>query len=262
MSAKIESGILAGGLHYLAVGEGRPVVLSPAAGPSNTNPHGVQLRFEAKWLASLARGFRIWRINRPVGMPENTEAAEVAAVYAETLRATFGEAVDLIGMSTGGEIAMQLAADHPALVRRLVLIATGHRISPVAAEAIRRSADLASNGRFRAAQQAMIPAITSSPGKRRLLRLIMGVAGPKDGADPGDHLATAHLDLSFDFGGRLKEIKAPTLVIAGERDPSYPPDITRELAAGIPGARLITYPADHGIRDEFAADMSAFLTLP
>jgi len=35
--------------------------------------------------------------------------------------------VDVVGMSTGGSIAQQLAADHPATVRRLGLISTAGR---------------------------------------------------------------------------------------------------------------------------------------
>jgi pimeloyl-ACP methyl ester carboxylesterase len=45
-----------------------------------------------------------------------------------------------------------------------------------------------------------------------------------------------------DFQDRLAEIRAPTLVIAGARDPFYTEALLRETAAGIPNARLILYP--------------------
>jgi pimeloyl-ACP methyl ester carboxylesterase len=41
---------------------------------------------------------------------------------------------------------------------------------------------------------------------------------------------------------RLGEIAAPTLVIGGEEDPFYSPELFRETAAGIPNARLVLYP--------------------
>jgi pimeloyl-ACP methyl ester carboxylesterase len=40
----------------------------------------------------------------------------------------------------------------------------------------------------------------------------------------------------------LDRITAPTLVIAGERDPATPPEHAKRIAAGIPGARLEILP--------------------
>jgi pimeloyl-ACP methyl ester carboxylesterase len=50
--------------------------------------------------------------------------AALAAEHADALREAFAEPVDLLGMSTGGSIAQQLAAEHPRVVRRLVLVST------------------------------------------------------------------------------------------------------------------------------------------
>jgi proline iminopeptidase len=50
---------------------------------------------------------------------------------------------------------------------------------------------------------------------------------------------------------RLNEITIPTLVIAGAEDFVFPPDCQRELAAGIPGARLrLIERAGHNPHDE------------
>lgn len=46
----------------------------------------------------------------------------------------------------------------------------------------------------------------------------------------------------FSFQEELARIAAPTLVIAGERDPFYSPALFEETAAGIPNAQLILYP--------------------
>ncbi len=42
--------------------------------------------------------------------------------------------------------------------------------------------------------------------------------------------------------GRLGEIAVPALVVVGDEDPSLPPALSREIAAGIPGARLVEVP--------------------
>ena len=56
----------------------------------------------------------------PVGMSFQALVAEHAAA----LRENFDRPVDLYGVSTGGSIAQQLAAEHPHLVRRLLLVST------------------------------------------------------------------------------------------------------------------------------------------
>jgi proline iminopeptidase len=56
---------------------------------------------------------------------------------------------------------------------------------------------------------------------------------------------------AYDLRGRLKEIKAQTLVIVGERDWICPPDQSRIIAEGVPGARLlIIKEANHAVHIE------------
>ena len=51
-----------------------------------------------------------------------------------------------------------------------------------------------------------------------------------------------HMDLAPD----LDRISAPTLVIAGRKDPATPPDEhAKKIAEGIPGARLVSSPGAH-----------------
>ena len=58
----------------------------------------------------------------------------------------------------------------------------------------------------------------------------------------------------------LGGIRCPTLVVSGGRDLAYPPELTRELVAGIPDARHIDYPdAGHGRGARFPEDACAFL---
>lgn len=60
------------------------------------------------------------------------------------------------------------------------------------------------------------------------------------------------------------KITVPTLVLAGEQDKLIPVDLSRSIAAAIPGARLITYPEGghlpmEQLPDKSAADLRAFL---
>jgi pimeloyl-ACP methyl ester carboxylesterase len=59
--------------------------------------------------------------------------------------------------------------------------------------------------------------------------------------DPSDLVVTIMAEDKHNFRERLSEITAPTLVVAGDRDPFYSEALFRETAEGIPNARLILY---------------------
>lgn len=42
----------------------------------------------------------------------------------------------------------------------------------------------------------------------------------------------------LDYGPRLGEVTAPTLILCGRRDPQYPPACSEELGRGIAGSRM------------------------
>jgi pimeloyl-ACP methyl ester carboxylesterase len=59
--------------------------------------------------------------------------------------------------------------------------------------------------------------------------------------DPSDMLVTVAAEDSFDASPQLHRITAPTLLIAGDRDRFYSPELFRETAQRIPNARLSLY---------------------
>jgi len=60
--------------------------------------------------------------------------------------------------------------------------------------------------------------------------------------NPTDMVAFARAEDAFDIGPRLGEITAPTLVIAGDRDSVYSPEIFQRTAQGVANGRLVLYP--------------------
>ena len=84
----------------------------------------------ALWLLRWAykrytRAFTVYQVGRRRGLPAGATTRDMAGDYARWAQARFDGPVDVIGFSTGGEIAQYLAADHGQLVGRLVLSDTG-----------------------------------------------------------------------------------------------------------------------------------------
>jgi pimeloyl-ACP methyl ester carboxylesterase len=213
---------------------------------NNANPTGLQRRIELWMLRRFAAaGFAVYAVNRRPGMPLGTSMAQIADEHAKALRAEFGEPVNLVGMSTGGSIAQQLAADHPDVVRRLVIAGSAHRLDPVAARAHREYVERTARG------QRGLHLVAGAAARNRIARTalaaLMWLADPLSRPkDPTDMLVMARAEDAFDLADRLGEITAPTLVIGGARDFYYTPELFRRTAEAIPNGQLVLYPkADH-----------------
>jgi len=194
----------------------------------------------------LKDAYNVFAVLRKPGLPVGYSMKDMADDYAGTIREEFGGPVNIIGVSTGGSIAQHFAADHPELVRRLVLHSSAHTLSEAGKQLQIKVAQMAKQGRWYAASAAMMGFILPRTGLMKVLTgplnaiisTLMALSAPKD---PNDLVVTVEAEDKHDFRERLPEITAPTLVIAGAEDPFYTPDLFRETAEGISHARLILY---------------------
>ncbi|MEV0589505.1 alpha/beta hydrolase [Nonomuraea sp. NPDC050310] len=255
-------GTLKHGLPYYTVGAGRPLVVLRWFTPEHTNPTKWERKAESKVMEPLGRHFLVYAVNRAPGLPAGTTMADLAAQHAEALADRFGEPVDVLGMSSGGSLALQLAADHPESVRRLVVAGAAYTLTPRTREAQRRYTEAVAAGRRGAHHQT--PLVGRTPLSRAVIRPLMWLADPvMRPSNPLDMLHFAQAEDTFDVRDRLAGITAPTLVVGGERDLAYSVELFRETAELLPDARLIVYPGTGHLgtfrHPRFAADVAGFL---
>ena len=258
------SGYFRSGLPFNRIGHGpRPLVVVQGLLFENK----PQPRFALGPYSFLGKRYTVFAVLRRPGMPHGYSMADMAADVGSTIRQEFGEPVDVIGVSTGGSIVQHLAADHPDVVRRLVIHSSACALSSVARDLQLQVAELAAERRWTAASELLVDAVVPRRGvPPRARPLIVWpvsrlLSWSSRSADPTDLIVTILAEDAHDFRSRLHEIAAPTLVVAGAEDPFYTEALFRETAAGIPGARLILYPGmghpAHG--QQFARDVLAFL---
>jgi pimeloyl-ACP methyl ester carboxylesterase len=239
----VREGEFSGGLPYLAVGQGPPLVVFSAFTAEHANPTGAARRFSLRPLAPLAHHFTVHLVNRKPGLAPGSSIEDLAGHYAHALERAFAGPVAVVGVSTGGSIAQQFAIDHPQLVRRLVLVASACRLAPAGRRMQRDLARYTLAGRPRRAWAATGPELAATAVGGRLYGVLLWLSGPRlDPEDPCDMLVTIAAEDRFDAGPRLHRISAPTLIVAGDRDRNYTPELFRETAERIPGARLRLYP--------------------
>jgi pimeloyl-ACP methyl ester carboxylesterase len=208
----------------------------------------------------LGEAYTIYSVLRKPGLPKGCTMKDMADDYAAMIQEEFGEPVDVIGLSSGGSIALYFAADHPGLVRRLVIHSGAYTLTEFTRNLQMQVACLAARRKWMAAYIAQL-----SPGSRSravvwigaLVAVLSGV--PKD---PSDLVVATEAEDTHNFKNRLAEIKAPTLVVAGAEDPFYSEILFRETAEGIPNARLILYKGmgHPAYGEQFGRDVLGFLS--
>ena len=257
------SGYFRSGLPYNRSGHGpRPLVVFQGLMLENKPMPGMALRM----YRFLEDDYTVYSVLRKPGMPRGYTLKDMAADYAVMIREEFGGPVDVIGISTGGSIVQHFAADHPDLVRRLVIHSSAYVLSDPARQLQLTLGELAQRRRWTKVWAMLMDAVLPRRGVKRLLSRpliwlfapLMALSAPKD---PTDLIVTAEAEDRHNFKDRLPQITAPALVVAGEQDPFYTPALFRETAAGIPNAKLCLYPnmGHPAAGKQFERDVLAFL---
>ncbi|MBE7939084.1 MULTISPECIES: alpha/beta fold hydrolase [Ramlibacter] len=144
----------------------------------------------------------------------------------------------LLGNGYGGFIALMTAIRHPQLAARLVLADCGACFSEPGRAAFRGMsanarekglgaiADVAMRRLFAPEFQQQNPDLVAARKERFLA------------VDPATFHGACEALATLDVRDKLAGVKTPALVLVGEQDEATPPPMSKELAAGLPDARL------------------------
>jgi len=165
--------------------------------------------------------------------------ADVADRMAEAVRDAAGAGGAIVlGNGYGGFVALQMAIRHSGIAARLILADCGAAFSEPGREAFRNMA---------AASKARGMAAITDVAMRRLFAPEFQEEHPdlmRDRreaflrTDPEVFRAACAALADLDLRPELGQVTVPVLVLVGEHDGATPPPMSRELAAGLPNARL------------------------
>lgn len=255
--------VLGRSLHVLRGGEGPPLLyLHSSVGEALPLPHLVALSGGRELHVPAHPGFL-----DSEGLEEIRDVEDYAYHYEAYLDAMGWDSVDVVGLSLGGWIAAELAARHPARVKRLVLTsAVGIWI---------RSRPIADIFALDTRHPERIAELFFHDPGHPIAQL---VRGPARGEQVSDEILTAFLramaatarvgwnPLLHDprLEGLLHRVKAPTLCLWGASDRVVPPVYGERYAERIPDAKLQIVPeCGHLVPFEkpeaFVAAVSGFL---
>ena len=155
----------------------------------------IRLDFPTYWLPSFPRFY--------------LTMGDIARTMVHLVEKLGHKSIDVLGVSWGGALAIEMAAEYPDLVRKLVLIST-------TARPLRQ---LTEHQRFDAYIHGVYGGIVQADPK--LLAQLFADAGTSDPmTDAYRAQALLHWGLTSTF--QLERIRKPTLVMTGDLDPITP----------------------------------------
>jgi pimeloyl-ACP methyl ester carboxylesterase len=222
-------------LYFEVMGQGQPVLFIHGLGSSSRD-------WEPQ-TACFARRYQVVTFDlRGHGQSEKPPGPYSMPLFAsdaaELLKALGLAPAHVVGISLGGMIALQLAADSPALVRSLVIANAGP-------EYVVRTL----KERWQVASRLLMVRLL---GMRRLGEVLGKRLFPKPGQialrqlfakrwaenDPRAYLASMHAIIGWSVTDRLAGIGVPTLVVAADQDYT-PVAVKAACVARMPRAELI-----------------------
>lgn len=212
-------------LYYEIHGEGTPLVYIPG--------WGTEITTVSVQIVDFARKFRVIAIDkRGTGRTDKPDEPYTIEQMADDTIGIMDAAgirrAHILGISMGSMVAQEIAARYPDRVNGLVLHLGFTRI-PFMVKMIMR-------------------VMQYLPGSKKKVEEGMAmIFGQNYPPTPESFRRQGEAVVQFDGRKVIGKIQAPTLIVNGSKDPFVPLKITRELAEGIPGAKLVLVDSDHSI---------------
>lgn len=238
-------------MDYIRFGSGeKTLIMLPGLGDGLRSMKGMALPMALLYRA-YTKEYTVYIFSRKNLLPEGYTTRAMARDVKRAMDSLGVSKADLFGVSMGGMIAQHFAADYPEALDKLVLTVTSARPNPVLTESVTEWMDQARRGDHLALMDSNVRRIYSDAYYQRNRRGIPLVAKVTKPGSYDRFLIQAEACLTHDAFDRLCKITAPTFVIGGDQDNTLGGEASREIAARIPGAKLLMYPGQgHGLYEE------------
>jgi pimeloyl-ACP methyl ester carboxylesterase len=211
-------------------------------------------------------------VGSSTGEPAPTISASARQMIAFVSALGLAE-IDLLGFSIGGFVAQEIALVRPAMIRRLILAATGPKGAPCM-HGWREDIAKAARGESKPENLLYIMFAHTETSQKKGQEFLARFLERQEGRDTpaSDAVRDAQYDAVVEWGipdhaalQRLTGISTPTLVMQGDNDLMIPTKLSHLMAGLIPDVRIKIYPdSAHGFLfqypQEVAADINAFLS--
>ena len=192
----------------------------------------------------MAEYFTVYVFDRRDKIPSQYSIHEMAEDTVKVLKKLKLTSVNLFGASQGGMISMDMAVNHPEIVKKLVLGSTSARVQPEQLQMIEEWIGYAKKGD----RLNLFLSFGKALYKKEVFEQYRDYFAETSKTVTDDELVkfitSAETIKNFDLTDRLKDIKCPVLVIGDFNDAVLDSDATMEIAENLdyrPDFKLFMY---------------------
>ena len=218
----------------------KDLVMIPGLGDGITTVKGKALLGSVLY-HRYGKKYRVTMISRKKTLESNATTETMAKDQYYAMQALGIQKAHVLGVSMGGMIAQHLAADHPDMVDKLILVVTAPQCGDTARENLQRWMGFA---RIKAYLGLMIDITEKAHPEKYLKKLrpfypYMGSAAKK--MDTERFLIQAKACEEHNALEKLEKIQSPTLIIGGGQDRTLGEEGSHLLHRFIEGSRIKIY---------------------
>lgn len=238
-------------IDYIEFGKGnKNLIFIPGVGDGFKTVKGLALPF-AFMYRKFAKDYKVYVFSRAREINKGYLINDMADDLAKSMELLNIKSANIIGVSQGGMIAMNLAINNPELVNKLVLVVTSSRPSEIMKASLNKWINDAKNDNY---EELMLDnAKRSYTGKYlekslKNYKLLIKFSKPKSYER---FIIQSQSCLSFDVYNDLNKIKNKTYIIGARKDEVLGVDASIELHEKIENSELYIYEEySHGVYEQ------------
>ena len=238
-------------MYYIAFGEGeKNLIVLPGLSDGFWTVKGKAWLLAGSY-RRFFKDYTVYMFSRKNDLPENYSIKEMADDQAEAMKNLGIDKAIVMGVSQGGMVSQFLAANHPNLVEKLILVVTAPYANDTIKSVVSKwiemtSTDTHTNLMLDTAEKVYTEAFNEK--NKGYLPALAVFTKP---ASYDRFLINARAILNFDAREELGKIKCKTYIMAGNRDKTVGNDAPYELQAGIDGSEMMIFDGlGHGLFEE------------
>ncbi len=238
-------------MYYVAFGEGtKKLIALPGLSDGFWTVQGKA------WLLSgsykhFFKDYTVYMFSRKNEIPEGYSIKEMADDQAMAMNNLGIDKAIVMGVSQGGMVAQYLAANHPELVEKLILVVTAPYANDTIKKVVTKWIEMTTTSTHTELMLDTAEKVYTKEFKEKNKKYLSLLARFTKPENYDRFCKNANAILNFDARDELKKISCPTFIMSGNCDNTVGNDAPYELKEGIPNSEIMIFDGlGHGLFEE------------